>query len=247
MTFDQHESDVRFEWGEQGVATLALISDAVIIVDVLSFSTSVEIAVNRGAMVFPYPWHHDTAAEYAISVGAELADPRRSKGKPSLSPESLLTLPTGTRLVLPSPNGATLTLAAKSKPVLAGCLRNAQVVALAARQYDRRIAVIDAGERWKDDHSLRPALEDLVGAGAIITYLTGRLSPEALSAVVAFREIKSKLSESLLQCGSGKELIAQGYEQDVNLASQLDVSRCAPILVNGAYVRAEGRDWIKQP
>lgn len=50
MTFDQHESDVRFEWEEHGVATLAPISDAVIIVDVLSFSTSIEIAVNRGAM-----------------------------------------------------------------------------------------------------------------------------------------------------------------------------------------------------
>ena len=41
MTFDQREFDIRCEWGEQGVARLAPISDAVIIVDIMSFSTCV--------------------------------------------------------------------------------------------------------------------------------------------------------------------------------------------------------------
>ena len=54
MTFTQSEFDIRLEWGEQGVNLLAPVSDLVIIVDVLSFTTSVEIATSRGAIVYPY-------------------------------------------------------------------------------------------------------------------------------------------------------------------------------------------------
>ena len=234
MTFDQQEFDIRFEWGEHGVATLAPISDAVIIVDVLSFSTSVEIAVNRGAIVFPYRWRDDRAVDYAASVDAVLAGSRAHSGY-SLSPESLIAIPNGTRLVLPSPNGATLTLAAKPTPVIAGCLRNAQAVALAASRYGRKIAVIAAGERWKDDGSLRPSFEDLVGAGAIINWLAGAKSPEAIAAEGAFRAVRPRLGDTLSQCGSGKELIAQGFANDVMLASELNVSECVPVLIDDTY------------
>jgi hypothetical protein len=56
MIFDQSEFDLRCEWGDRGVTHLAPISDVVVIVDVLSFSTSVEIATNNGAIIFPYEW-----------------------------------------------------------------------------------------------------------------------------------------------------------------------------------------------
>ena len=45
MYFDQAEYDLRCEWGMQGLLALAPDSDAVVIVDVLSFSTAVDIAV----------------------------------------------------------------------------------------------------------------------------------------------------------------------------------------------------------
>src|SRR5438128_340686 len=106
MIFDQREYDVRCEWGERGVQRLAPVSDVVIIVDVLSFSTAVEIATNQGAIVFPYRWKDETAHHYAKSVRAEVAD-KHNRNKRSLSPASLLDLPAGTRLVLPSPNGST--------------------------------------------------------------------------------------------------------------------------------------------
>jgi 2-phosphosulfolactate phosphatase len=54
MNFDQAVFDVRCEWGQQGILQLAPISDVVIIVDVLSFSTCVDIATSRGAIAFPY-------------------------------------------------------------------------------------------------------------------------------------------------------------------------------------------------
>src|SRR5215467_8243119 len=239
MIFDQQEFDIRCEWGAHGVAVLAPISDVVIIIDVLSFSTSVEVAVTQGAIVFPYRWRDDTARAYAVSVGATLADPGRHPSRYSLSPASLTAIPSGTRLVLPSPNGATLTLAAKPTPVLAGCLRNARAVAVAARKYGHKIAVIPAGERWKDDGSLRPAFEDLIGAGAIISHLTGRRSPEALVALAAFGAVESALETALQQCSSGKELLEWGCATDVLLAAQLNVSGCAPLLVHEAYRQAE--------
>src|SRR6266851_1432988 len=239
MIFDQQEFDIRCEWGAHGIAVLAPISDMVIISDVLSFSTSVEVAVTQGAMVFPYRWRDDTARAYAVSVGAILADPGRHPSRDSLSHASLTRIAEGTRLVLPSPNGSTLTVAAPLTPVLAGCLRNAGAVAAVARTYGRKIGVIPAGERWKDDGSLRPAFEDLIGAGAIISHLNGRRSPEALVALAAFRAVEAELDHALRQCSSGKELIEWGFATDVMLAAQLNVSTCTPVLVNDAYMRAE--------
>jgi len=78
MIFDQSEFDLRCEWGQQGVTQLAPISDVVVIVDVLSFSTCVEIATNNGATIFPYQWKDESARTYAKSVQAELASSDRT-------------------------------------------------------------------------------------------------------------------------------------------------------------------------
>jgi 2-phosphosulfolactate phosphatase len=235
MLFDQSEYNLRCEWGEAGVIELAPGCDVVIIVDVLSFTTSVEIAASQGAQVFPYRWKDGSAAAFAASVGAEVAQAKRDGPGYSLSPASLVHIPKGTRLVLPSPNGAALTLATGETPTLAGCLRNARAVATSARQYGRRIGVIPAGERWSNG-SLRPAFEDLVGAGAILSHLNGEASPEARAAIAVYQSTRPSLFRDLKECGSGKELIERGFERDVVLASELDVSSCVPVLVNGAYI-----------
>lgn len=140
----------------------------------------------------------------------------RKESRYSLSPQSLTRIPPGFRIVLPSPNGATL--AARPTPVLAGCLRNARAVAEAAQKFGPKIAVIPAG--------------------AIISHLSGKLSPEATSAVSAFQDARKGLFEYLRQCSSGKELIELGFPEDINLASQLDASNSAPILIEGAFMRS---------
>ena len=74
-----------------------------------------------------------------------------------------------------------------------------------------------------------------VGAGAIVRYLEGTRSPEAQAAVAAFEQAQHELPRLLQACGSGRELIARGSARDVELAAQLDVSACAPLLQDGAY------------
>ena len=103
MALDQAEFELRCEWGERGVAHLAPINDAIVIVDVLSFSAYVDVAVGQGSMVFPYRWKDESAARFAAAVGAELADGQRRGTGYSLSPASLVSIPRGTRLMLPPP------------------------------------------------------------------------------------------------------------------------------------------------
>jgi len=232
---DEHRQDgyrVRLEWGAEGVGVLAADCAVVVVVDVLSFTTSVDIATARGVAVLPMP-RPDAAA--AAAAGAVLAGPRRSSG-PSLSPASLVALPGGTRLALPSPNGSTLCALAASiggATVLAGCLRNAAAVAAAADELagGGAIGLVPAGERWPDG-TLRVAAEDLLGAAAIAAGLDD-LSPEAELAAVQFRAVADRLPEVLAAVSSGRELIADGFAEDVALAAALDVSDAAPRLVDG--------------
>jgi 2-phosphosulfolactate phosphatase len=242
MYFDQQEYDIRFEWGLSGIQALAPISDVFIIVDVLSFTTCVDIVVSRDGTVFPYRGTLENLPAYAADKGALFAAPgRRHEAAYSLSPASLLTIPQGTSLVLPSPNGSTLSLATAGVPTMAGCLRNARAVAERAGQLGQRISVIAAGERWQTSSGgaasgvLRVALEDLLGAGAIISFLQGQRSPEAETAVTGFISVQADLADILHRCGSGKELIGRGFAHDVELAAQLNVSDTAPLLVEEAY------------
>ena len=236
MIYDQHEFDIRLEWGIHGVEHLARISDVIVIVDVLSFSTCVDIATKNGATVYPFRWKDEQAIEYERSLDAELADfTRKASDGFSLSPTSVIDIGPGTKLVLPSPNGSTLTLATGNTPTLCGCLRNARAVAKHAESFGKKISIIPAGERWPDNR-LRVAFEDLIGAGAILSYLPGSLSPESKTAVSAFQTLRSNLLTEIRNCSSGKELIERGFEQDIDLSSVLNSSDNVPILVNNAYV-----------
>jgi 2-phosphosulfolactate phosphatase len=234
--WDQAEYDLRCEWGLAGVKALAPISDVLIVVDVLVFSTAVDIAVARGASVLPYRWRDASAEAFAKSKGALLAAPR-SAGGYSLSPPSLQSLPAGAALVLPSPNGSTLCLMAGATTTYTACPRNCQAVANHARSRGSRIAVVPAGEQWGDG-ALRPAIEDLIGAGAVLACLPGRPSPEAETAIAVFERFQHNLHDALLRSTSGKELLAREFEGDVEIAARYAVSKTAPVLNVDRFVNA---------
>ena len=236
-TTDQSPHDVRFDWGMSGLLALRDCRTFVI-VDVLSFSTCVSVVVDQGASVLPFRFNDvDAAQSFALGHDAVLAAHRGAQGRYSLSPTSLLGIPPQTKLVLPSPNGSTLAIAAAAMgSVLAGCFRNCTAVAELASARGAPIAVIAAGEQWQDG-SLRPCFEDLCGAGAIIARIRGTRSPEASIASAAFSRAEAELQALLCDSASGRELIARGFEGDVRLAAALDVSSFAPELSRHAFTR----------
>ena len=235
--FAQEYAACRSEWGTEGLAALAP-ADVTIIVDVLTFTTCVDVALGAGATILPYHWDDPTAADYAARNGAELAGKRR-QARYSLAPECYADAPAGLRCVLPSPNGARITLdaAARSDVLLAACLRNAEAVATTAERLGRTINVIPCGERWPSG-ALRPALEDALGAGAVLAYLAGRRSVEAEALVTLFERHQAELREVLAQTSSGRELDSRGHGHDKDYAAALNASAIVPRFDGVAYVAA---------
>lgn len=243
--FLQRGYGVRFEWGSVGARRLAPDVACLVVIDVLSFTTSVSVAVEAGTQVFPYAWRDETASAFARENAAELAVGRRAATAVapwSLSPAALRRAPFTPRLVLPSPNGSAISAAACGSTVVAGCLRNAAAVGqwLARNGYgspERPLAVIAAGERWPDG-SLRPALEDALGAGAIIAELeahgVGPLSPEASAAQSAYAHTPD-VAAAVVACSSGIELAEGGFADDVAVAVELNASAIVPVLTDGAF------------
>ncbi len=216
--FGQRGHAVRFDWGLAGAE--AVEASTTVIVDVLSFSTSVCVAVERGITVYPYRWKGLEAEDFAREHDAALAMGRLEAPLPdapsalSLSPAALLAGPVVPRVVFPSPNGSTIATALDShgSRVVVGCLRNARVVARwlepLLRQGDS-VAIIAAGERWGTDESLRPSLEDHLGAGAIISALAELgcldMSVEAAAAAALFDATRQDLARYLADCVGGRE------------------------------------------
>ncbi len=257
----QHPFRLRFGWGREDLDVLAAPGGIVVIVDVLRFSTAVSVAVGRGARVWPCRWRDEDAARRAAELGAVLAVPGRDDPAAhwSLSPADLAAIPAGTRLLLPSPNGSALSAAAALGPAtpVAGCPRNAAAVGRLAA--DRladggTVAVIAAGERWPDpsgaSHAgpLRPAVEDLLGAGAVLARILeagslerAAVAPEARAAIAAFRAAEADLAGELRCSASGRELLALGWDDDVACAADLDADAAVPVLdADGAYTGALG-------
>ncbi|GAA2817591.1 2-phosphosulfolactate phosphatase [Crossiella cryophila] len=248
--FGQDGYRVRLEWGGEGVTALAPHCAVLVVVDVLVFTTTVDVVVGRGARVLPFAIGDEAAKAGAEARGAIMAglglytSPTGSvatREKWSLRPSSLTEVPAGTLLGLSSPNGGTLCARAAEAGaiVLAGCLRNASAVAAKALELagDRPIGIIAGGERWRigPERPLRPSLEDYLGAGAIAHGLRHGRSAEAELAATAFAAVADRVPELLAHSVSGRELAEAGMAADVELAGAVDSSTVAPVLVDGIF------------
>ena len=249
FVFNQSPYVCRVEWGRRGAREAAERGDIIVIVDVLSFSSTVISAVNYGAIIYPYPPNLN-GKSYAEEVEAEyiLGRAEAAKiGKPTLSPVSFTQEHSNKKYVLTSLNGAFCTwIASKVPALLIGSLLNASSVSSVANQLslqsNANITVVPCGEQWNEvreyENCLRPSIEDYLGAGAILSYLNGDKSPEAKVCIGAFQTAKQNLSELIWECGSGQELRQKGFEDDVRHCSRLNVFQTVPILNNDHFVPA---------
>ena len=156
-----------------------------------------------------------------------------------------------------SSNGAAVvTAASDAETVLVGGLRNASAVARAVmaiqdrRQQRTSVDVIAAGELTPDG-GLRFAIEDQLGAGAIIAALgdlgIDHTSPEAAVAAESARGLRRALRHLLSASGSGRELVdgvastarmeASGIVPATTAAAaELDAVDVVPVLRDGRFV-----------
>lgn len=247
--FDQSPYECRVEWGKRGAREAAQRGDVTVIVDVLSFSSTVVSALNQNAIIYPYPPNLD-GMKYAEAVGAEyiLGRSEAAKaGKPTLSPVTFNRQHANKSYVLCSLNGAYCSwIASKVPALLIGSLLNASFVANIVNQIRKKtnanVTVIPCGEKWEEikehDDPLRPSIEDYLGAGAILSELNGSKSPEADVCIGAFLHSKHKIEDLLWESGSGRELRYKGFEADVKHCSRLNVFENVPILINNRFVDA---------
>lgn len=238
--FSQRPYRCRFEWGRHGAREAAARGDVLVVVDTLSFSTAAVTAVHRGAVIYPCAVDEDPA-EIARNIGGEVAVHRRDVpglGRFSLSPATYVDVQPGTRIVLPSPNGATCSRYARDVPYLfVGALINARAVAAAVSKVmqtsNLSVTVVACGERWRpatEDGEMRVAVEDFLAAGAILTYLAHAKSPEASVCEAAFTGSEGALAEILWDCVSGRVLREAGYPEDVLAACSLNLYDSVPIM-----------------
>jgi 2-phosphosulfolactate phosphatase len=208
---------ISLAWGWEGAEEAALRGDAVVIVDVLRFSTAVCAACESGVLVKPTGW--------PAGMGEE-------ERKGSLSPVEMQGFNSGDRVTLASPNGSQCVRRASGAPqVLIGSLMNAQSVAAIVDSWNMPVTVVACGER--PGERLRLCEEDFLGAGAILSHVGQSLTSEATKCRAHFLESRARLSDILHTCESGQELIGRGKAEDVSFAARLDSAQVVPILREG--------------
>lgn len=87
---------------------------------------------------------------------------------------------------------------------------------------------------------MRPAIEDWIGAGAVVSALAessgaGPLSAEAWAAKALYEGI-TDVPGLVSECASGRQLAEMGFGDDVAVATEMDITTAVPMLANGMFV-----------
>ncbi len=218
-----------------------LVGQVVVVIDTLRATTSIPCAVARGAIVEPVA--SVAAAKRARGRRVYIAGERGGKRLPGFdfgnSPVELMDAElAGYKLVLTTTNGTgAIARSRGAKAIFVGAVVNARAIARAVekRVGQAELVLVCAGR------TTGVALEDLVGAGAIIdALLPGEPDVRALTdgariSLELFRRERSRLQDFLIECESGRNLVRLGAEADVAFCARLDALDVAPVLVRGRF------------
>lgn len=148
------------------------------------------------------------------------------------SPGQFVADHAGATLFMCTTNGTRAIIAARAAPVvLTGALANAAAVAERLVREKRSVVLLCAGTNGK------PAMEDVLGAGAVLDELKHRtgLSLESDAARIAarlFDGARHDLRSALAESQGGRNVIAAGLEPDIALAARLNAIDAVGVVKN---------------
>ncbi|MEM8873386.1 MAG: 2-phosphosulfolactate phosphatase [Planctomycetota bacterium] len=204
-----------------------LIGRTVVIFDVLRATTSIATALANGSDHVEVHGSLDDARASTIGDGtAVLAGERECLPPPGFdlgnSPAGFTAeRVAGKRVVLTTSNGTRAILAAGSAAHrFTAAMVNARATAEAVLKLDTPITLLCAGTDGED------ALEDWLGAGALLRHLRNEVEPESdrvLSAALLFESCVDRLPALMSATRGGRNVILAGLADDIAAACQLDI------------------------
>ena len=231
----------------------------VAVFDVLSFTTALTVAVDNGIEVFPFRWRDERAEAFAAEHDAVLAVGRsqRGTGRITLSAPTIRAARDVRRLVLPSPNGSTIShdVAELGATVIGVSLRNGPPPPTGP----------SAGSPTSQMRRSRPSRPENGGrtancappsrtCGALAP--TWPRSPNADSARsprkprdrCCLHRRRRRPRCPVARVRRGQELIGFGYPADVDIAAELDSSTVVPQLCGTSFTASSAAgDRVARP
>ena len=225
------------------LASVDLANRAVVVLDVLRASTTMTAALAAGVKEIRVFGDVESARHAAQGSGREglLCGEVRCLPPPGFelgnSPGAFGRVHAGRIVFMGTTNGTrAIVAAAKAKTILIGAVVNAAAVAKVLQKIRLDVTLLCAGTNG------RVAIEDIVGAGAVIAELQSRqaidlASDVARMATLLFEAAKDDLPAVLRASQGGRNVIAAGLEEDVDFAARLDAIALVGVVRAGVVTR----------
>jgi 2-phosphosulfolactate phosphatase len=224
----------------------ALRGAHVVAIDVLRATTTIVTALANGAAAVVPVLDPEDAVEVAKRLGRDRVLLCGERGSVLIKGFDLDNSPAsyarevveGKTLVFTTTNGTrALRAGTAAASVRAGALVNRAAVADALVREQGEIALLCAGVHG------RFALEDALGAGALVDALVARepaleLHDGARAAALLYRAVASRLAEAVASADHAHALAELGFAGDIERCATLDVIDTVPILRDGLLVAA---------
>lgn len=204
--------------------------DVSIMVDVLRASTTITVALESFEEIIPV-LEIDEALSLASHQEAILAGERGGatvKGFDTGNSPVEIKKFQGKTLILTTSNGTRILGSMKGIPMIGSFINAKSVARKALEQAHNHIEVVMAGVNG------RFAIEDFLGAGAIISHLQSSctLDEMALASVLASADIE-KIEKTVHESLSAANLRQLGFEKDIKFCLKRDASDLVPVYQNG--------------